>query len=78
MVEKPSDIHRKESHKLTRRRIVKMLTASGVAPAAASLITVDDVKGADNDQVPISLDTNGEYKVNVAADWYDRVVHTAT
>lgn len=77
MVEKkPSDIHRKKDHKLTRRRVIRMLTAAGVAPAAASRITVDDVKAADDDQVPISLDTKGNYKVNVSADWYDRIVHT--
>lgn len=75
MEKKPSDIHTKKEHKLTRRRIMKMLTASGVAPAAASRITVDDVKAADSDQIPISLDVDGEYKENVPADWYDQVKH---
>lgn len=53
-----------------------MLTAAGVAPAAATQITVEDVKAADDDQVPISLDTKGEIKENVPADWYDKIVHT--
>lgn len=60
MERKPSNIHSKKEHKLTRRRIMKMLTAAGVAPAAASRITVDDVKAADSDQIPISLDVGGK------------------
>lgn len=76
MVKNPSDIHSKKTHKLTRRRVVRMLTAAGVAPAAASRITVDDVKAADDDQVPISLDVDGKIKENVPANWYDRIVHT--
>lgn len=51
------------------------MTASGVAPAAASRITVDDVKAADSDQVPVSVDVDGEIIAHVPADWYDRVVH---
>lgn len=76
MSEKPSDIHSKKEHKLTRRRIMKYLTAAGMTPVAASRITVDDVKAADSDQVPISLDVEGEIKKNVPADWYDQLIKT--
>ena len=72
----PSDVHRSKDTKLTRRRILRTLTAAGVTPVAASRITVDDVKAADDDQVPISLDVKGEIKKNVPADWYDKLIHT--
>lgn len=75
MCPEPSDIHSGKKHKLTRRRVLDALTAAGVAPVAASRITVDDVKAADDDQIPISLDVKGELKYNVPADWYDRLVH---
>lgn len=76
MERKPSSINSKKESKLTRRRILKYLTAAGMAPSAAANITVDDVKAADSDQVPISIDVDGEIIEHVPADWYDRVVHT--
>jgi hypothetical protein len=39
-----------------------------------SHLTVDDVKGADSDQVPIYLDTQGNEKRYVPSDWYNKVL----
>lgn len=72
---KPSDIQSKKLNRLTRRRLMKYLSAAGVSIATVQNITVDDVKAADTDQIPIALDTQGNIIKNVSADWYDRVVH---
>lgn len=50
---------------------MKIATASGMSSVAASQLTVEDVKATDSDQVRIPLDTEGKYKTNVPADWYE-------
>lgn len=61
---------------MSRRRILKSLSAAGFGTFAATHLTVDDVRGAASDEVPIYLDTEGETVEYVSADWYDQVVHT--
>lgn len=55
--------------------MLKALSAAGFSSIAAHRLTVEDVRAAVSDQVPISLDTEGENTVMVDADWYDRLVH---
>lgn len=71
---KPSSIHSKKLHRFTRRRILKTLSAAGVSSAALGLLDVDTVRGAASDQIPISMDTEGNSTTYVEADWYDRLV----
>lgn len=52
---------------------MKIAAATGMSSVAASQLTVDDVKATDSDQVRIPLDTEGEYKTNVPADWYNKL-----
>lgn len=74
MNDKPSDIHKKSSSKLTRRRLMKMSSALGFSGATALNLTPEDVKAADSDQVPIALGYSSDTKVMVDADWYDRLI----
>jgi len=73
---KPSDIHRKRMGGMTRRRLLKTLTAFGFSASTAAALTSDDVQAADSDQVPISIDHSGKSIVMVDADWYDRLQKT--
>lgn len=73
MDKKPSSIHSKNLKGISRRRLIKALTGVGFSVTAASRLTAEDVKAADTDQVPISLDTEGKRKVMVSSDWYDRL-----
>lgn len=68
---KPSSIHSKRLTGMTRRRMFKALVAAGFSSAAASRITVNDVKAAESNQVPVALDTEGNSIVMVDSDWYD-------
>lgn len=61
----------KNESKLTRRRVFKIASAAGFSSVTASFLTVDDVKAMSSDEISISLDTEGEYKTNVPADWYE-------
>lgn len=70
---KPSDIHKKNTSKLTKRRLMKLMAASGFSGPALANISVDDVKAADSDQVPVSMDYDGNWKKMVPADWMDRM-----
>ena len=75
MVEKPSDIHGKKLDKITRRRMIKLLSGAGMSAATLRSLSVDDVAAADSDQMTIPLDVEGKSKVRVSSDWYDRMVH---
>ena len=75
MVEKPSDIHGKKLNKMTRRRMLKLLSGAGMSAATLRSLSVDDVAAADSDQMTIPLDVEGKSKVRVSSDWYDRMVH---
>jgi hypothetical protein len=55
---------------------MKALKSAGFSSAAVAHLTVDDVRAADSDQVPIAIDTEGETIVNVSADWYDQLQRT--
>lgn len=69
----PSSVTDIKSHKLTKRRLLKSLTATGVSVATAQRLMVEDVKGAASDQMVVSLDIDGESKYYVPKDWYDRL-----
>lgn len=71
---KPSSIHSKKVGRFTRRRLLKTLSAAGFTSATIGALSVEDVKAAASDQVPIALDVDGESIEYVDADWYDRVV----
>lgn len=73
MMKKPSDVNKIKEHKLTRRRIVRTLAAGGASVTTLENITVNDVKAADDDQVTIFLDTEGDRTKHVGADWYDQL-----
>lgn len=72
--EKPSSIHSKKIGRFTRRRLMKALSTTGLASASIGALSVDDVRGAASDEVPIALDTEGNSTEYVDADWYDRLV----
>ena len=76
MDRKPSDIHRKRMGGMTRRRLLKTLTAFGFSASTAIVLTPGDVQAADSDQVPISIDHSNTSIVMVDADWYDRLQET--
>lgn len=76
MNRKPSDIHTKRIRGMSRRRLLKTLTAFGFSSATAAALTPNDVQAADSDQVPISIDHSEESTVMVDADWYDRLQAT--
>lgn len=67
----PRELNSVKEHKLTRRRVVKMASAVGLSSAVAAQMTVDDVKASDSDQVTISLDTHGQRKWTMEADYLD-------
>jgi len=73
MEKKPSSIHRKRVGGMSRRRLLRTLTACGFAAGTAAALTPEDINAAGSDQVPITIDTSGESVVMVDADWYDRV-----
>lgn len=50
-----------------------MLSGAGFGTVTATQLTIDDVRAADSDQVPIKLDTEGRYTKMVPSDWYDRL-----
>ena len=52
------------------------LTAFGFSTATAAALQASDVKAADSDQVPISIDHSGDSIVMVDADWYDHLERT--
>lgn len=52
---------------------MKLAAATGMSTVAASQLTVADVKATDSDQVRIPIDTEGKYKKNVPADWYNQL-----
>lgn len=82
-----ASIHNKRLNGMTRRRLMKLLSASGFGGFAVSHLTVDDVKAAADDQVPIvyaiASDPDAEPSEdgasmvervkNVPADWYDNL-----
>lgn len=70
---KNNHIGSKDDYRLTKRKVLRYAIGLGMSPIAATHITIDDVKAADSDQVPISLDTEGNYKTNVPKDWYERL-----
>lgn len=72
--ERPSSIHSKKLDRFTRRRLLQTLSTAGISSAALGLLDVETVRGAASDQVPISLDTEGNTTTYVPADWYDRLV----
>jgi len=60
--------------KLTRpRQAMRAAAAAGLSGSTLAHIAADDVKAADTDQVRISIDTEGNHKTNVPADWYNKV-----
>jgi hypothetical protein len=73
-VNKPSDVQKVKTHKLTKRRLMKILSAAGLCSASIKFVSTDDVKASDSDQVTISIDNSGERKKQVSADWYDQLV----
>lgn len=73
MDKNPSDINNIKEHKLTRRRIMRFMAASGAGASTLANMSVEDVKASDSDQVQISFDTEGNHKSMVPADWYDRL-----
>jgi len=76
MRRKPSEIHKKKIGKMSRRRLMNTLTAFGFSATTAAALQASDVKAADSDQVPISIDHSGDSIVMVDADWYDRLKRT--
>lgn len=70
---KDNHIGSTDDYRLTKRKVLRYAIGLGMTPIAASHITIDDVKAADSDQVPISIDTEGRYKTNVPKDWYERL-----
>lgn len=72
--DEPSSINQVKDHRLTKRRLVKILSSAGFGAASVSALTVDDVKAADSDQVTIALTCDGERTKRVSSDWYDAVV----
>ena len=76
MRRKPSEIHKKKIGKMSRRRLMNTLTTFGFSTATAAALQASDVKAADSDQVPISIDHSGDSIVMVDADWYDHLERT--
>lgn len=84
-----ASIHSKRLSGMTRRQLMKVLSASGFSGFAVSHLTVEDVKAAASDQVPIvyaiAPDPDEEPSEegasmtervkNVPADWYDDLQH---
>lgn len=53
---------------------MKLAAAAGFPVATATALTPEDVQAADSDQVTIAFDTEGNYKKQVPADWYDHFI----
>ena len=70
---KPSDIHKKNFRRLTKRRMLKILISAGISASTANAVTAEDVQDASSDQIPISLDSDGNSIVYVYSDWYDHL-----
>lgn len=73
-IEKPSDVNKIKSTKLTKRRLLKALSTAGAGTATLQAMTVDDVKAADSDQVTITMTCGRDIKQRVPADWYDFLI----
>ncbi|MEZ3116111.1 hypothetical protein RYH80_09315 [Halobaculum sp. MBLA0147] len=71
--DKPSSIHSRKLGRFTRRRLLRVLSAAGISSAAAGALSVDHVRGAASDQVPVAYDVEGNSEGYVPADWYDRL-----
>lgn len=76
---KTEQIHNKRVSGMSRRRLMKTLTAVGFSATTAAYLTADDVKAAAGDEVPItyamvwddSEETYEPEKKMVPADWYN-------
>lgn len=62
----------------TRRKLMQQATAAGISGLCATALTADDVRGADSDQVPISMDAGGTWIKYVPKDWFERVQNAKT
>lgn len=77
-------IHKPHMQKLGRRGLMKKLLGMGFTVSSAAAITIEDIKAASSDEVPIVVgyrrkdlsDLTSErvpYKKNVPKDWYNQV-----
>lgn len=60
---------------LTKRQFMKSATAMGISAIGAHALTAKDVRGADSDQVAISMDGD-DWVEYVPRDWFNRVSGT--
>jgi len=67
-------LHQNKHRKLNRRRLLEIFAAAGVASTTATAVTPEDIQSADSDEVPVSLDLDGDHKWNVPLDWYERLL----
>lgn len=72
----PSDIHGLNTNTISRRNLIKKLSALGFSAPVATSLTAEDVDAADSDQVPIDETLGPDSSVRmVPSDWYDRLKH---
>lgn len=79
---KPSDVSHLDTSRLSRRTLMKELSAVGFGAISAATLTADDVKAASSDEVPITYAMEADDKMRtsytakkrmVPADWYEDV-----